>query len=427
MKRTTTSFAINNFEQFKTQMLYWANRFNISVLLDNHQYSSKHQKVECLLAAGAINTFTPISNALIELKSFQQNTNDWIFGHVSYDFKKFIEPVNSKHPDHIGFPELFFFQPEIVIQLFENKVEISVPNHSAKEIYATIIQLNPLPENHSSLSLLPRIPKALYLKTIHQLQQHILRGDCYEITFCQEFYSDDAVIEPLSTYQQLTKISPAPFACYYKLDDKYLLCASPERYIKKVGNTIISQPIKGTQRRNLISNENDEALKLQLGNDIKEKSENVMIVDLVRNDLSKVCKEASVYVEELFGIYTFPQVHQMISTITGELIEGTDISDVLKASFPMGSMTGAPKKRVMELIEEYEQSKRGIYSGCVGYITPEKDFDFNVVIRSIAYNQSNKYLSYHTGSAITYNSDPEKEYEECLLKAGSMKQVFQPY
>ena len=426
MKRTTASFAINNFEQFKTQMLLWANRFNICVLLDNHQYPSKHHQVECLLAAGVVNTFTPTSNALAELKSFQQNTNDWIFGHVSYDFKNSIEPFNSIHPDPICFPELFFFQPEIVIQLFETKVEIAVLNRSAEDIYAAIIQLSPIPENHSSIHLLPRIPKNIYLETIHQLQQHILRGDCYEINFCQEFYSDEAVIDPLSTYQQLTKISPAPFACYYKLDDKYLLCASPERYIKKTGTTIISQPIKGTQRRDLFSEENDEALKLQLGNNVKEKSENVMIVDLVRNDLSKVCKEASVTVEELFGIYTFPQVHQMISTITGELKDGTDITDVLKASFPMGSMTGAPKKKVMELIEQYEQSKRGIYSGSVGYITPEKDFDFNVVIRSITYNQSNKYLSYHAGSAITYNSDPEKEYEECLLKAASMKKVFQP-
>jgi para-aminobenzoate synthetase component 1 len=394
--------------------------------LDNHQYFSNHHQVECILAAGVINSFTPTSNALTELKAFLQNTNDWIFGHIAYDFKNSIEPSTSIHPDHICFPELYFFQPEIVIQLFEHKVEISVLNHSAEEIFAAIVELSPISDNHSIIHLQSRIPKNIYLKTIHQLQQHILRGDCYEINFCQEFYADDAVIDALSTYQQLTKISPAPFACYYKLDDKYLLCASPERYIKKTGTTIISQPIKGTQRRDLISKENDEALKLQLSNNVKERSENVMIVDLVRNDLSKVCKEASVYVEELFGIYTFPQVHQMISTITGELKDAADISDILKASFPMGSMTGAPKRKVMELIERYEQSKRGIYSGSVGYITPEKDFDFNVVIRSITYNQSNKYLSYHTGSAITYHSDPEKEYEECLLKAASMKKVFQP-
>ncbi len=150
-----------------------------------------------------------------------------------------------------------------------------------------------------------------------------------------------------------------------------------------------------------------------------------MIVDLVRNDLSRICKEGSVKVDELFGVYTFPQVHQMISTISGDLKEGVDFTDMIRATFPMGSMTGAPKRKVMELIEQYEKTKRGIYSGAVGYINPEKDFDFNVVIRSILYNASNQYLSYLVGGGITSQSDPEKEYEECLLKAEAMKQVLQ--
>ena len=149
-----------------------------------------------------------------------------------------------------------------------------------------------------------------------------------------------------------------------------------------------------------------------------------MVVDLVRNDLSRVCKEGTVTVEELFGVYRFPQVHQMISTIKGELRDGMNLADVLKASFPMGSMTGAPKKRVLELIEQFERTKRGLYSGAVGYIDPKGDYDFNVVIRSLLYNASAKYLNYQVGGGITFYSDAEKEYEECLLKATAIRQLL---
>ena len=425
MKRNTASFAINNFVQFKQQMLSWANRFNICCLLDNHQYQSKHHSVECLLAAGAATIFNASTNVLEQLKTFQHNTNDWLFGHVAYDFKNELEPLQSNHPDNTGFAEIFFFQPQVVIQLSQTQVEIAVLDNSAEAVYNAILQEQVTTAPISSVTIQPRISKENYIKIIQQLQEHILRGDCYEINFCQEFFATDVLIDTLNIYHQLTNISPTPFACYYKTDDSYLLCASPERYIKKTGSNIISQPIKGTLKRDTANQQHDSLLKQQLSENVKEKSENVMIVDLVRNDLSKICKEASVHVEELFGIYSFPQVHQMISTIAGELKEDVDFTDVLKATFPMGSMTGAPKRKVMELIEEYEQSKRGIYSGCVGYISPDKDFDFNVVIRSIVYNQSKQYLSYHVGSAITYNSDAEKEYEECLLKAEGMKKVLQ--
>jgi para-aminobenzoate synthetase component 1 len=269
-----------------------------------------------------------------------------------------------------------------------------------------------------------RIPKPDYIRIIQQLQQHILRGDCYEINFCQEFFASPVAIDPLQVYCSLSNTSPNPFAAYYKTGDRYLLCASPERYLKKEGNRIYSQPIKGTSQRNLQNEGEDIKNKEQLYNSAKDRSENVMIVDLVRNDLSKICEEASVQVEELFGIYSFPQVHQMISTVSGRLRSDIHFIQAIKATFPMGSMTGAPKKRVMELIEQYEQTRRGIFSGAVGYITPDGDFDLNVVIRSIMYNAAGKYLSFQAGSAITFYSDPEKEYEECLLKAAAIKKVL---
>ncbi|MFC2104842.1 anthranilate synthase component I family protein, partial [Bacteroidota bacterium] len=233
----------------------------------------------------------------------------------------------------------------------------------------------------------------------------------------------NSVIDPLKTFIGFNEISPAPFSCYYKLDDKYLLSASPERFIKKSNNKIISQPIKGTIKRSL-DNKNDLKLKTELFNDPKERAENVMIVDLVRNDLSRTANKASVKVEELFGIYSFKQVHQMISTVVSEVNNDINIIDVIKNAFPMGSMTGAPKVRAMRLIEQYEKTKRGLYSGSVGYITPDNNFDFNVVIRSILYNQSKNYVSFTVGGAITSLADPDKEYEECMVKAEAMLKVF---
>ncbi|HEX3024362.1 MAG TPA: anthranilate synthase component I family protein [Chitinophagaceae bacterium] len=426
MKKAISTFNVTDFNLFKQQMLSWINRFNICCLLDNHQYSSKHNSIECIAAAGCVNFFTVGDNVRQQLKTFLQENNDWLFGHVGYDFKNKIEPLQSNHFDGIEFPDIFLFRPEVVIRLSEKEAEISSSDLPPKKIFDEIVQEKIYHQSRSSnIDPRPRISRQKYLQIIQQLKQHILRGDCYEINFCQEFFAEETIIDPLNIYHQLTKISPAPFACFYKLNDKYLLCASPERYIRKIKNNIISQPIKGTFKRNLINHQQDELLKKQLSESAKEKSENVMVVDMVRNDLSKICKEATVAVEELFGVYSFPQVHQMISTISGELQDGIDFADVLHATFPMASMTGAPKRKVMELIEENEQTKRGIYSGCVGYISPEKDFDFNVVIRSIAYNANNKYLSYQVGGGITFNSDAEKEYDECLLKAEAIKKVLQ--
>lgn len=426
MKRITASFAIQDINVCKQQMLSWANRFNICCFLDNHQYHSTHQNVECLVGAGAATVFSPQENILEQLSSFNKEHNDWLFGHISYDLKNELAPLESKHPDHIGFPDILFFQPETVLQLKENQLIISTLTTTPEIIFSKITNIQTAGIQYpASISIESRIDKEEYLTIIEKLRAHIQRGDCYELNYCQEFYATGVKINALQVYTQLTAISPNPFSCFYKLDDKYVLCASPERYLQKKGDHILSQPIKGTFKRNLTDAESDNALKLQLQQSEKDKSENVMVVDLVRNDLSKICKEGTVKVDELFGVYSFPQVHQMISTITGELKEGIDLSDILRASFPMGSMTGAPKRRVMELIEQYEQTKRGIYSGAVGYISPEKDFDFNVVIRSILYNATNQYLSYLVGGGITFYSDPEKEYAECLLKAEAIKQVLE--
>jgi para-aminobenzoate synthetase component 1 len=246
------------------------------------------------------------------------------------------------------------------------------------------------------------------------------------MNFCQEFFVENLEINPLETYSKLIEISPTPFSVFYKNENKYLISASPERFLKKIGTKIISQPIKGTIKRGENA-EIDLQLRTQLECDEKERSENIMIVDLVRNDLSKTAKQASVKVEELCGIYSFKQVHQMISTISSEIDQETHFVDVIKSMFPMGSMTGAPKIEAMKLIEKFEKTKRGLYSGAVGYINPQGDFDFNVVIRSILYNLDKKYLSFSVGSAITAKSIAESEYDECLLKTEAIKKVLINY
>lgn len=427
MQRAIDTFVIQDFSRIKQQLLHWADQYDSCSFLDNHQYTSLYHSLECLVAVGEVASFSPTSNHQQALTTFVAATNDWLFGHVSYNYKNILEPnFTFEKPDNIGFQPIYLYQPEIVLQLSATELRIESLTQKPLTIFNEIIAIKSTETRteNSKLVIQQRIHKEAYLQIIQQLKQHILRGDCYEINYCQEFYAENAVIAPLHIYQQLTAISPNPFASYYKLNDKYLLCASPERYIKKQGTQLISQPIKGTFKRNLQNVEADNQLKQQLFTSHKDRTENVMVVDLVRNDLSRICKKGSVKVEELFGIYTYPQVHQMISTIVGEIDEGTDFADILQATFPMGSMTGAPKTSVINLIDQYEESNRGLYSGAVGYMTPDKNFDFNVVIRSILYNETNQYLSYQVGGGITFNSDAESEYEECLLKAEAIRKVL---
>ena len=424
------SFPVDDFNIFKIQMLNWVNRFSIFCLLDNRHYDFSKPAFECLLAAGCKTSIVMQSgNAFDGLQDFYAaNKNEWFFGHFGYDLKNETESLNSNNDDAVGFNDLHFFVPQIVLELDKTEVKIYCDvDAEAETIYSQIKNSATEIKQRvkTAVVIKNRIDREDYISIIEKLRQHILKGDCYEINFCQEFFSRMATIDPLSIYSRLTELSPNPFSVFYKFNFRYCLCASPERYLKKEGHKVFSQPIKGTAKRNLKSNDEDEVAKKDLAESSKEKSENVMVVDLVRNDLSKICKAGSVKVDELFGLYSFPQVHQMISTVSGEVVEGLNWIDCVKATFPMGSMTGAPKKRVMELIEQYEQSKRGLFSGAIGYVKPGGDFDFNVVIRSILYNETEKYLSFKTGSAITYNSNAALEYEECLIKAEAMMKVLQ--
>ena len=408
-------------------MLNFLQRFGIFCFLDNHQYDF-NTSYECIAGAGMLHAVRANEmNHLHTVDTFKKKYDDWIFGHLSYDVKNQIEELQSAHPDSIQFPDFFFFVPEIVFVFNETQLKIGVVNHKqeADEIFTSIISLPvEIPDkNTKPADLQSRFTKEEYITTVEQLRQHIWKGDCYEINFCQEFYLENTRINPLEVYKQLSILSPNPFSAFYKVDDQYLICASPERFLKKSGDTIISQPMKGTGKR-FINDAEDKKAGKQLSSNEKERSENIMIVDLVRNDLAKICEEGSVWVKEFLSVYSFPHVHQMISTIEGKLKKGISLSEIFLATFPMGSMTGAPKKRVMELIEKYERTRRGLFSGTIGYMSPGGDFDFNVVIRSILYNAKTGYVSIQAGSAITFKSVPETEYQECLIKIEAIKKAL---
>ncbi len=413
---------------FKKQLLDWSQQFREVVFMDSNDYPQEFSSFDAILAVDAFTLIqTDYHNAFEDLQQYQQTTKDWLFGYLSYDLKNDSEDLQSNNTDGLDFPDLFFFQPKKLFLLKGNQVVIHYLNLCDDEVdedWDTILARVPNATIDSSVvTVQPRISKESYVKKVSTLLDHLHRGDLYEANFCMEFYAENTTINPLDKFDKLNAISQTPFAVYFKNNQQFLLSATPERYLRKEGEQLISQPIKGTAKRFQDKTE-DEKSKLNLATDPKERAENIMITDLVRNDLSRTAQKGTVQVQELCGIYSFQQVHQMISTITSKLDNKFSNVDVLRMTFPMGSMTGAPKISAMKIIEELEVTKRGLYSGAIGYFSPNGNFDFNVVIRSILYNQDKKYLSFSVGSAITSLSNPENEYEECLLKAKAMHEVL---
>ncbi|MFL3661151.1 MAG: anthranilate synthase component I family protein [Polaribacter sp.] len=431
MPRTVRTFSVENIKDFKQLLLSWSQQFETALWLDSNKYQQHYTSFDSALALEEFTAIkTDYSNAFDKLKEYQSTTKDYIFGYISYDVKNDVEQLSSKNYDGLDFPDLYFFQPQKLIFIRGKNIEFHYLNMVADEIQkdftdiqAAAMHIDIASATEENIKIKLRIHKAEYYAKVDTILEHIKRGDIYEVNFCQEFYAENATINPAAVYQHLNDISEPPFASFLKMEQQYALCASPERYLKKEGSKIISQPIKGTAKR-LISTIDDAQIAADLARDEKERAENVMIVDLVRNDLSKTAKKGAVQVEELCKVYSFKQVHQMISTVVSEIDPQLHPIETLRSTFPMGSMTGAPKVSAMKIIEHLEASKRGLYSGAIGYFTPENDFDFNVVIRSILYNEEKKYISYSVGSAITIKSDAAKEYEECLLKAKAMKYVL---
>lgn len=413
-------------DTFIPKALHWASLFSHCAYYCPNQHRYLHGAFEHFLAAGAISVLNPKQRQSFEsLKNFHEATQDWLIGNLTYDLKNEIESLSSNNPDDINFGGINFFQPETLIFFNDNAVEI----HSFRDpisIFKSISEINPDPgaECDNKTVLTERTSKHKYIETVDRIREEIINGEVYELNYCIEFSGKNARFNPLEGFKKLNKISPMPFATFQKIADRYLLCASPERFLKKDGNLLTSQPIKGTIRRGK-SQKEDTLLMKELQNSEKERAENMMIVDLVRNDLAKSAIPGSTKVEEIFGIYSYQHIHQMVSTIIAEAKPEIHFTEIIRNAFPMGSMTGAPKISAMKLIEQLEESKRGLFSGAAGYISPGGDFDFNVIIRSLLFDRSSGNLSFHVGSAITYDAVPANEYEECLLKAEALLKILQ--
>jgi para-aminobenzoate synthetase component I len=409
-------------ETFKQKALYWSTKFETACYFDSNQFNDPYSAFDVLIAAGAKRFLKcNAGTAFEQLSLFLERNASYLPGFLAYDLKNETENLQSNNTDNLHFPDLYFFEPLHLLLIRGN--EVSIFSNEASIIFSDIenIQLSEKRETSFKGKIRSRLSKTAYINAVTEFQDHIHRGEVYEANFCQEFYAESSALNPIDAYLELNSISPSPFSNFFKMGDHYIISATPERFLTRRGNKLVSQPIKGTARRQE-DPQTDELVKSDLRNNEKELAENVMIVDLVRNDLTRSAVPGTVKVEELFGIYSFRQVHQMISTVVCEADERLSNAEILKNTFPMGSMTGAPKISAMKLIERYEKTRRGIYSGTVGYFAPTGDFDFNVVIRSILYNSENGYLSFQVGSAITSDSNPEKEYEECLLKA---KAIFE--
>lgn len=415
-------YTTDHADTFKLKALNWASSFDLISYFDSNGYPDPYSVFDAFIGAGSEEKYAPGSDPFGALEDFLKHQDTFIPGYFGYDLKNQLENLVSENPDHLGFPDIHFVHPQHIILL--KGIQVTIYSSVADEIWSQINSTSTeRPSPVRPVEIKSRFTKQEYVAAVNGLKDHIKRGDIYEINFCQEFYADDVEIDPLATFIQLNKVSPTPFSGFLKLGNRFIISATPERFLSRRGDKLISQPIKGTSARSS-DRDIDERQKKSLSEDEKERAENVMIVDLVRNDLTRSAKPGTVSVEELFGVYSFTQVHQLISTVVCECAPGLSNAQIIANTFPMGSMTGAPKIKAMILAEQFERSKRGVYSGAVGYFAPNGDFDFNVIIRTLLYNSSTKYVSFQTGGAITFDSDAEKEYDECVLKAKAILKVL---
>ena len=426
MNKRIVKYSVGDAQSFKLKLIEYTKQLQCFCFLDNNSTKSEND-FDYLLAYSPYHELIGLEQPFFELKNFIDKSQDWSFGFLTYDLKNDTEALFSNNFDLHNFPKMHFFNPEIIVQVKGQDVQflysLNYKENYGKSLFNSIQSIKIKKAFSKEVYLESRVSKKDYIKNINSIKAHLKKGDIYEMNYCQEFFSQNFSSDIFMLFASLNRTSQAPFSAFYRINDNFCLCASPERYLSKKGKKVFSQPIKGTIKRSsdqFIDMEN----KIKLVNSDKDFSENIMIVDLVRNDLSRFAKKGTVCVDELMGVYSYKDVHHLVSTISCEINDEIHIVDALKSTFPMGSMTGAPKIKAMEIIEKYEATKRGLYSGSIGYINPNGDFDFNVVIRSILYNKKSQYLSFMVGGAITIDSDPELEYEECLAKAQSIFKVL---
>ena len=421
MSRYRINLPLERESEIKNRLIRTCGVSEMAMFLDSHEHHDTYSRFKWLAGFESLESLSSSENSLKKLEQFQSSKKDWMLGHLSFELKNEIEQLSSSNPDKLGYPHLNFFIPKYVIYHDGERIWLETLEEIKADDFLDLLEPQPAPGAYTArkISLECQTSLHAYREKARELLQELQLGNIYEINYCIEFSAEDKLDDPAESFIELNLHTEAPFTAFYKLRDKYLLSASPERYLQKRSNRIISQPMKGTSRRDPDPIKDDQ-LKAALYQSEKERSENVMITDLVRNDLSKIASVGSVKVEELFGIYTYKSVHQMLSTISCEVEGSEGIEKIISATFPMGSMTGAPKVSALNLIDRHESFQRGLYSGSVGYLTPDGDMDLNVVIRSLLYNSSKAYISARVGSAITIHSEADKEYEECLIKVESL-------
>lgn len=384
---------------------------------------------DAIFAAGIEDRFVVDAGVPIDWEALHRwitQENDWIFGWIGYDARLSLERFDGEKQESAGTPVVMLIRPAHVAYVKDKQPVIKKGswndqwNHwlEAKTQHADV------QHDYIGVQWNAGVSAQEYMHHAADLMRQIHLGNIYEANYCIDFTAHHCLDNPEAAWKKLYQITRAPFSGYAQVANWHLLCASPERYINRNENTVISQPIKGTARRSSDAVE-DGRLRNDLAYGVKERSENVMIVDLVRNDLSRIAERGSVRVEELFGVHTFNTVHHLISTVSCRVAAMTSFVDILRATFPMGSMTGAPKLSAMQWIGSHERLSRGTYSGTLGFIEPGGNFDFNVVIRSVLYNSDKHELTCNVGGAITALSDLSAEYDECLLKASAVLSAFE--
>lgn len=395
------------------QLSYWlAHEFSFLAYFNGNQYQYPEGNFERIFFAG---------NTPLDTNQIWQSDSRTKVGIIGYEFKNKIESLESLNPPILDLPETCFFEAELIIK--EHQGQIWSNQKLPSEFWGNLTSVSLPSHPPIRCEWTPQITKEQYIKSVQSIQDQILEGETYEMNFCQAYIGNYEKWDPIGAYFRLNEISPMPFSAFFKSAEKWIVSASPERFIKKTGLRIIAQPIKGTIRRGGTDAE-DNYFKHQLSTSPKEQAENLMITDLMRNDLSKLSEIGSVRVDELFGIYSMPKVFQMISTVSAILKPPTNLKQIIYATFPMGSMTGAPKIRTMNLIDEQETFQRGWFSGALGWVDEQGDFDFSVVIRSIIADLAAKKLYFGVGSAITFDADPEQEYQECQLKIQAIVELL---
>ncbi len=414
-------------EKFFDALVDYAKSFDVHCLLYtgfHHPQDSVSDTYSFLVGLGVQQCFSADRGS--EVFYDLENAPGIKLGYVAYEYA-FDTPIRTLHPANVPPPfQTYWFTPQCLVYKKHHEKDIVISGPNPEETLAEILKCilpSPLSPSLSPQLFKPLVSPDTYILNVEQIIEDITQGDYYELNYCQEFLCHDFTEDPYKVWKNSYSNNKVPFASFFRYKDFYVISSSPERFIKREGKSLFSQPMKGTQKRSHNPVEDTTLIK-QLQDNQKERAENIMIVDLVRNDMCRCCMPGTVNADELCRVYTFPTVHQMISTISGQLRESVSLAEVLHYLFPMGSMTGAPKKMVMGRIAQYEQTGRGVYSGAIGYIDNDHNWDLNVVIRTLVVNTQLQKASYHVGGAITCDSTPDQEYKECMLKGRFWQRLF---